>query len=64
MNGRVAKKIRKEQKRNWDFYIVSIQSLPLRNRLLWAWAIIRRTGYIQRKDQLLRRGYKKYNAVT
>lgn len=40
MNEKVAKKIRKQAKRNWMEYIAALYDLPLRTRLLFAWHII------------------------
>jgi len=40
MNGRIAKKIRQVNRRNWREYIKVIYALPLRTRLLYAWHII------------------------
>jgi hypothetical protein len=40
MNARVAKKIRREARRNWNEYVVFLASLPLKNRLLFCWQIL------------------------
>ncbi len=43
VNGRMAKKIRKETRRAWKLYYNSMCDLPLWNRLVFAWDIITRT---------------------
>ena len=43
MNEQVARKIRREAKRNWKEHIMKLYDLPLKSRLLFAWHIIWKT---------------------
>lgn len=40
MNGRVAKKIRREAKRNWLEYVKAVKQWPFEARFRFAWHIL------------------------